>query len=74
LENALGLAAGLRDNPVGVGRRLVLQALLVSASSLNVAEGIDDLSRWIDLLQLDLVDADTDGNAVPKRYGPGREL
>jgi hypothetical protein len=33
-------------------------SFLVGASSLHVAEGIDDLGRWIDLLQLHLVDAD----------------
>ena len=58
LQNALGLAARLRHDLLGVGKCLVLQALLVGARSLHVAEGIDHLCRRVDLLQLHLVDAD----------------
>ena len=58
LQDALGIAARLRDDAVGVGRRLVLQALLVGAGGLHIAEGVDHLGRRVDLLQLHLVDAD----------------
>ena len=58
LQDALGLAARLRHHLVGVGVGLVLQPLLVGARGLHVAEGVDDLGRRVDLLQLHLVDAD----------------
>ena len=58
LQDALGLAARLRHDLVGVGEGLVLQALLVGARGLHVAERVDHLRRRIDLLQLHLVDAD----------------
>ena len=54
LQDALGLTLGLRDDAVGVGFRLVLQALLIGARRLHVAEGVDHLSWRIDLLELHL--------------------
>src|SRR5262249_20308110 len=59
LQDALSLAACLRNDAVGVGKGLVLQPLLVGACGLHVAEGIDHLTWRIHLLQLDLVNAHT---------------
>ena len=58
LQDAFGLAARLRNDLLGVGEGLVLQALIVGARSLHVAERVDDLRGRVDLLQLHLVDAD----------------
>jgi hypothetical protein len=64
LEDALGLAARLRNNAIGVGFGLVLQALLVGTRRLDVAEGVDHLRRRIDLLQLHLGHLDAGAVAV----------
>ncbi len=64
LQDALGLAARLGNHPIGVGLRFVLQALLIGAGRLHVAEGVDDLCGRIDLLQLHLDDADAGAIAV----------
>src|SRR5262249_57330517 len=52
LEDALGVALGLLNHPVGVGSGFVLEPLLIGTRSLYVAEGVDDLLRWVDLLLL----------------------
>src|SRR5262249_30172930 len=58
LEDTLGFAARLRNNLVSVGTSFVLQALFIGACRLHVPESVYDLSRRIDLLQLDLIDTD----------------
>ena len=58
LQDALSFAPRLGDDLVGVGERLVLQALPVGTGGLHIAEGVDHLVRRVHLLQLDLVDAD----------------
>ena len=54
LQDAFGLASRLGDDTVGIGLRLVLEALLVGACRLHVAEGVNDLRRRIYFLQLHL--------------------
>ena len=66
LQSALGLTARLRHHLVEVGVRFVLQALLVGARRLHVAEGVDHLARRIDLLQLHLIDLDASAVAVER--------
>ena len=58
LQDALGVAARLRNDAAGVTQCLVLLLLLIGCRSLHVAERIDDLGRRVDLLQLHLIDAD----------------
>ena len=58
LQDTLGLAACLRNDFASVGASFVLQPLLVGARRLHVPEGIYDLGRRIDFLQLNLVDTD----------------
>ncbi len=66
LQDALGFTARFRHHLVGVGERFVLQALLVGARGLNVAEGVDDLARRVDLLQRHLIDLDAGLIAVER--------
>ena len=56
----------LRHHAIGVGLRLVLQALEIRARRLHVAEGVDDLGRRVDFLQLDLLHQDA-GAVVVER-------
>ena len=58
LQNAFRIAVCFRHDFVGVSHRFVLQLFFVGARSLHVTERIDDLLRWIDFLQLHLIDAD----------------
>ena len=62
--DALGLAAGARQDVVGVGFGLVAGALLVGAGALHVIEGVDDGRRRIDPRQLHLHDANARALAV----------
>ena len=56
LSDVLGLAAGARQNVVGVGLGLVARPLLVGPRALDVVEGVDHRERRLDALQLNLGD------------------
>ena len=58
LDDLGGAAARFRHDAIGVGLRLVLRPLEIGARRLHVAEGVDDLGRRIDLLQLHLLHQD----------------
>ncbi len=56
LSDVLRLAAGARQNVVGVGLGLVARALLVGPRALDVVEGVDHRERRLDALELNLRD------------------
>ena len=64
LQDTLGFAPRFRNNLVGVGASFVLQALFVGARCLYVSESVYHLGRGINLLQLDLIDADPDAVGI----------
>jgi len=55
LKDPRGTSLGLRHNAIGIGLRLVLDALEVGTGRLHVAEGIDHLRRVVRFLQLYLL-------------------